>query len=589
MQIRLQEIIHQFEEGAGARYVKLVFVVILLVSLGVIYDLRAYRNMSAPEAMDAAQLGRNLAEGKGFTTLFVRPFSMYLLQQHRADHSALLKTDHPDLANAPLYPLLLAGLMKVNAVPKQQDTTEVKQFAVYQPDLRIAIFNQGLLLLAALLLYCIATRLFDKAVGLLTVVVFAGCELFWRFSASGLSTLCLIVVMLGLVWTLAVLEGWARGGRGVKSLLMLSVVAGMLVGAGGLTRYAFGWMIIPVLIFLALFFGKNRVVLCLAALGAFLVVMAPWVGRNMLVSGMPFGTATFTLLETTPEFPEDRLERSLNPSVRRVSLGDVGNKLVAGTREILRSDLPKAGGNWISAFFLVGLLVPFRNPGPSRVRWFLLAGLVVFVVVQALGRTFLTLESPEVNSENLLVVLAPLIIMFGVSLFFLFVDSIRFPLPAARIALIVLFSLVASAQLIFALLPPKTSALVYPPYSPPVMQRTASWMGEKELIMSDIPWAVAWYGKRQAIWITLTWRKEFYEITDFHKPVAALYLTQRTIDSRFLSNWVRGENHGWGNFLLETIVRKEVPTGFPLSKSPQGLFPEQLFLTDFERWRVKDK
>ena len=248
MQIRLQEIIHQFEEGAGARYVKLVFVVILLVSLGVIYDLRAYRNMSAPEAMDAAQLGRNLAEGKGFTTLFVRPFSMYLLQQHRADHSALLKTDHPDLANAPLYPLLLAGLMKVNAVPKQQDTTEVKQFTVYQPDLRIAIFNQGLLLLAALLLYCTATRLFDKAVGLLTVVVFAGCELFWRFSASGLSTLCLIVVMLGLVWTLAVLEGWARGGRGVKSLLMLSVVAGMLVGAGGLTRYAFGWMIIPVLI-----------------------------------------------------------------------------------------------------------------------------------------------------------------------------------------------------------------------------------------------------------------------------------------------------------------------------------------------------
>ena len=206
-----------------------------------------------------------------------------------------------------------------------------------------------------------------------------------------------------------------------------------------------------------------------------------------------------------------------------------------------------------------------------------------------MGRTFLSSESPEVNSENLLVLLAPLLIMFGVSLFYLFLDSIQFPFPAGRVLLIVLFSLVASAQLIFALLPPKASAVVYPPYSPPVMQRTAGWMGEREMIMSDIPWAVAWYGKRQCVWVTLNWRKEFYDITDYHKSVLALYLTQRTTDSRFLSNWVRGENHSWGNFLLESIVRKEIPAGFPLRKSPEGLFPDQLFLTDYDRWRVKGK
>ncbi len=28
--------------------------------------------------MDSAQLARNIADGKGYTTLFIRPFSLYL-------------------------------------------------------------------------------------------------------------------------------------------------------------------------------------------------------------------------------------------------------------------------------------------------------------------------------------------------------------------------------------------------------------------------------------------------------------------------------------------------------------------------------
>lgn len=587
MPIRLQEVIHQFEEGAGARYVKMLTLVIILSAVGVVYDFRAFRNLSSPEAMDAAQVGRNLAEGKGFTTQYIRPFSMYLLQKHRADHNPLLKTDHPDLANAPVYPLLLAGLMKVHVLPGHQDTTEVKQFRVYKPDLAIAIFNQVLLLLAVVLLYFLATRLFDKSVGGLSAVVFAGGELFWRFSTSGLNTMVLILLTLGIVWCLSVLEQWSRAGRGLPALVTLTAVAGVLVGIGGLTRYAFGWLMVPLLIFLLAFFGKHRMVLGLAALGAFLLVMAPWIGRNIKVCGMPFGTATFAVMETTSEFPEDRLQRSLAPNVGNVRVGQYASKLLGNTREILRSELPKVGGSWISAFFLVGLLVPFRNVTLSRLRWFLVAGVVVFILVQALGRTFLSIESPEISSENMLVLLAPLIIMFGASLFFLFLDSIKFPFPAGRIVVIVLFSVVVSAPLIFALLPPKASPLVYPPYSPPVMQRTSGWMGERELMMSDIPWGVAWYGKRQCVWATLNWRKDFFEIHEFHKPVQALYLTQRTTDSRFLSNWVGGENQGWATFLFETFVRKAIPVGFPLRKTPEGLYPTQLFLTDSDRWSVK--
>ena len=94
-----------------------------VLALIVWYDVHAYRNLATPEGMDAAQLARNIADGKGYTTLFLRPLSLYLVQKHneggRPDTTkaagydfARIKTAHPDIANPPAYPVVLAGLMK---------------------------------------------------------------------------------------------------------------------------------------------------------------------------------------------------------------------------------------------------------------------------------------------------------------------------------------------------------------------------------------------------------------------------------------------------------------------------------------------
>src|SRR5205085_1360893 len=82
-------------------------------------------NLAAPEAMDAAQLARNISEDKGYTTQLIRPFSLYLLQNRGTadnpsavtnpppDNLARVKAGPPDISNPPVYPCLLAGLMKV--------------------------------------------------------------------------------------------------------------------------------------------------------------------------------------------------------------------------------------------------------------------------------------------------------------------------------------------------------------------------------------------------------------------------------------------------------------------------------------------
>ena len=111
----LQDWIHKLEEGAWAGYLKITAFCLAILALAVVYDLRAYRNFATPEAMDSAQLARNIAEGRGYTTLFIRPFSLYLVQSHHQARStnaptgadtdfAQIKTSHPDLANPPAYP-----------------------------------------------------------------------------------------------------------------------------------------------------------------------------------------------------------------------------------------------------------------------------------------------------------------------------------------------------------------------------------------------------------------------------------------------------------------------------------------------------
>src|SRR5688572_2567587 len=116
--VGLQEWIHKIEEGEGTKYVRLVFAALALLGLTALWHLREAKNLSSIEAMDAAQIGRNIAEGNGFSTRLVRPLSIALIEGNRggAVSPDLLTRPHPDLANAPVYPTLLGGLFKIAPV-----------------------------------------------------------------------------------------------------------------------------------------------------------------------------------------------------------------------------------------------------------------------------------------------------------------------------------------------------------------------------------------------------------------------------------------------------------------------------------------
>lgn len=598
-----QDIIHKFEAGGGMRPLRIGLALLAVIVFIGGYNLRAFRNFSNQEAMDQAQLARNLAEGKGFTTHFIRPFSMYLVKRVNEKKGsgggggnipdyAQVRTMHPDIANPPVYPTLVAGLLKVlpfsfNAATTKSPWTSGGKFWRYPPDFTISFFNQLIFFGMIAALFFLAKRLFDPTVAWLSAIILFTTDLFWRFAVSGLSTSLLMLIFAGLLWWVVVFDQEVREPkRGQAAWFGMAALAGVIVGFGCLTRYGFGWFIVPVMIYLAIFGGPRRGILWLVAFLAFVLTISPWMARNIWVSGTPFGTATFTALEGTILFPEARLLRSLTPVFDRVGPMIFWYKLCQNAREILLNDIPQFCGNWSSAFFLAGLLVPFRNPALQRLRYFVFFCLPILVIAQAMGRTQLTSDSPVINSENLLVILSPIIILYGVAFFLGLVEQLELPLSYLRYVFMGVFAFILAIPILLVFLPPKTVAVAYPPYYPPVIQQVSNYLKEDEMMMSDVPWAVAWYGHRQAIWLTLNAQSEFFAVNDSQKPINALYLTPMTMDARFLSQWVRAGEKSWGNFILDGMIRREIPPWFPLRAAPTGFLPEQLFLADWERWRL---
>jgi 4-amino-4-deoxy-L-arabinose transferase-like glycosyltransferase len=588
---RLQELIHALEVGAGARYLRIAALFLGIVTIAVVYNLREFKNFHSEEAMDAAQVARNLAEGRGFTTRFIRPLSMGVLIQNREDRSPLIRdTEHPDLANPPLYPLVLAGFMKIpglfnHEMPSQQESV----FRRHQPDFTIAFINQAFFFMAVALTWRLARRLFDARIALLTSLALIGCDLLWQFSTSGLPTMLALLLFVALISVLYEIDA---GGRrepplGSAPILLLALTAGVLCAGLLLTRYALGVLILPVLVFLATSIPGRRILLPALAAITFFAVISPWLVRNWQVCGNPFGIAPYSIVQETATFSENWLDRVLEPNVSKVTTDEVIRKFFIGATDMVREDLPQLGGSWLSAFFLVGFLVPFVDPIRSRLRWFTLGALVCVAIAQIVSRTHLSLDTPRINSENLVVLLTPLVFMFGMALVALLVYSLDVSVEIWRTLTLSTVVAILWLPLVLTFGPPRTSPVVYPPYYPPSIQRVAQWFEPTELIMSDMPWAIAWYGNRQSVLLSASPDKEYLDISDWHKTVSGLYLTRITLDQRFLSGWVLNARK-WGRFIIEILTRGEVPKGFPLRKAPSFMttFPHYVLLADKERWQT---
>ncbi len=583
----IQEWIHSLEEGAGARVVRWVVFIMGLIALATIYNVRAFKNFEHPSAMDTAQIARNLSRGDGFTTQFIRPADLHFLQARNEQFQ--LGEPQPDLANAPAYPFVLSLWMRIGGFDYAADPDAPS--LTNRAELKIACFNQFLFFIVLGLTWSLARRLFDNYVAWISTILLAGTDLMWRFTQSGLSTCWILVLVTALAHVLvSEIRAFDEDPDRVSRLVLWSVLAGVLTGLLGLSRYALCGLAIPLVVFLSFAFQNRGFMMGLSALLSFILVLAPWMTRNYELSGMAFGTGGLFVMENTDRFPEDKVFRLMNPEqlnsphdIGKVGIDEYWTKLDANLPEIVQNTLPTFAGNWILALFLVGLLVPFRNSAIARLRWLTLGAMVILGLAQALVRTHFAKLVPLVNEANYLILLSPLVFVYGTAMLSSLLDRLEFSGPFAHRLATVGVVIVLSLPLISKVVNGTGSPLAYPPYVPSVIQERGQWLDEGELAMSDAPWAFAWYGDRRTVWLPSPFAEGFVEM-HAQKPVNAVYLTSISLDRRLVTDMITGQNPMLGRFAAEAVVKEEIPTGFPLRHALAEGFPYQLFLTDSPRW-----
>ena len=110
MQAAIQDTVHSLDIGVGQRVLRGVLLTVTLGAILLLYGGNQFSGLRYPEAMDQAQLGRNLARGEGYMTRFIRPLSMWQELNCPRWRNAMLER-HPDLMNPPVYPILIGSLL----------------------------------------------------------------------------------------------------------------------------------------------------------------------------------------------------------------------------------------------------------------------------------------------------------------------------------------------------------------------------------------------------------------------------------------------------------------------------------------------
>lgn len=577
-----QEFIHWLEQGAGKRGLVAAALVVGALLLTSVFSWKQFHGPPNEWTLQQVELGRQLAQGQGFTTRVNYPQTYAVM---KARGMPLSETQlYPELHHAPLYPLVLAAVFKL--APASIWTHVPSPPNGWAPDYLVLAVNLALFWLAAGLVWRLAHRLFDARVAWLAALGTVVSVTLWQQTVvvSGLPLLVVLVLAAFLVLA-AGEEAWAEYPAFGRALALRVGALGALGGLLFLTEYSTG---LVALVFAGYLAWRVRGAARWPALGVFagvfLLLVAPWLARNLAVVGHPLGLAWQNLAlkaDDITALPATARNTATDEAIG-LDVKKLGNKGLTGMERNLKERIWSGGGLLFTAFFVAGLAYSFRHGPTNRVRGCFAVTLLVLLAAQPF---FSSGESPRLPAYYL----APPLIVFGAGFFAVLVSSQSALAPHWR--------WVAGGLLVLQALPlvrdclePRKVHFYYPPYFPNLfmeLQRdTAARFQRGVAIAADVPAGTAWYGQ-QRVWSKPERLRDFYEIT-VQQPIGALLLTPVTLDRPFFTELAArredairtlSDTGGWGAVYAGLVTRR-MPANFPLNGTPQRLTENMVLLVD---------
>jgi hypothetical protein len=599
--VQIQQFVHTLEQGGWVRKIKVILLlsaISFVVYLWFFKEGNGFKGLPHEVAIEQAQIARELARGHGFSTKVIRPAALWQFERELGSFP-LERT--PDTFHAPLNPGINALIFKAMdglnwvthwagdhardmhnvtvlgfilgplcdniALLSFEDTMTPRQL-VFAYDRFVAFAQTMFFLLAVLVNYFTAKRLFDERLAIFTMGMLLLCERFWDYATSGLpQMLMLLLFSLAGYVMLRAIEAQAQGRKPLWWLLGVAALFGLLALTHGLTI----WLFLGVLFF-SIFHFRPRGRAAALMLVVFLAVYGPWLVRNQIVCGSPVGLGWYSGLYQV-RGTETEIMRSLEMPLHGVSPTVFRVKIQRQILYQLDNLFSFLGSSIVVPVFFVALLHPFKRRETASFRWFLMAmwlpglfGMAVFGMPDA---------SSVVKANDLHILFVPMMLFYGLALVLVMWTRWDINVRLVRQAFIAMLFLLSSLpflnQFLFLLLgnPGTSLPFVWPPYEPASISYVGKLTRDNEIVMSDMPWAVGWYADRKSLWLPMTVR-DFLDLNDYNQlkgRIVALYLTPVTGDRSFISEIMKGEYKEWAPFIMRNVNTREFPlkavTGLP--------------------------
>lgn len=519
----------------------LFLVALSILTLGNLFSL--FSGLSSPHAMDQAQIGREIARGNGFSTQFIRPIS-YAQTEKKAQHIVSLKL-FPDTYHSPLNPLVNAAILKLIQADKADSWKMEPNQMIFPLDRVIASISTVFFLLSIGMSFLLISRVFDTKIAGVCAVIMLFNEAFWKYALSGLPQMLMLMLFTsGIYFVFRAIEETQNEKKALTQTILAAVCFTLLA----LTHWMTVWIAIGYILF-ASFSFKPKGFAGLSILALLIIPASYCILRNYHITGQPFGTAYYTLYNGLGSGSETSILRNLDLSGASL-VDNIFSNIIRNTLTQSSNIITFFAGIFIAPLFFITLLHPFKHTAISSFRWALLC----MWITTALGLAIFGISTNPLDPNQLHLLFAPIMTAYGIA--FISILWSRIPVvtltPSLKNAHLFALTFICAAPLAISLQQQirqgiQISAIGgiphWPPYYAPALHNDSNglkaWTKPNQIVMSDQPWAVAWYADRTSIWLPPT-QKAFLQLESIaaqqKTPINGILISPTSHNTGNLSN-----------------------------------------------------
>lgn len=524
----------------SAVLIRRVLFFVVLAALAWTHIMPLFRGLGTEQAMDQAQLARQVARGEGLTTKFIRPLELHLAERESGGTVPLVGLR--DTYQSPLNPLVLGAVFKLVGADDFENFRMDKKTLVYDLDRVVALVSTLFFLMSIGVTYLLVSRVFDGTIAGVTAVLMMFCNLFWQFSQSGLPQMLLLLLFsCGLYFSYRAIENQEEGRNAMIQALIASVFFALMV----LTHWVAAWIFFGFIIWTAVGL-RPRGIIALSAFAILALAVVVPIFRMIDVNGQPFGVARFVFYNGLAAGSESTVMRTFDLGETPLAIDGLLIKILGTTLVQLTNIIPLLGGILAAPVFFIALLHPFKRKPIADFRW----PILLMWLFAALGMAIFGISSEGIHPNQIHLLFAPIMAAYGLAMLSILWSRLEVVsnVPMLRYAHYWVIVIISAAPMLLTLPKDVRNYLQvsdkggwphWPPYFPQNINRGLSEWVERdpvnpEVVISDQPWALAWYGDIHSVWLPRT-MDNFLELdrkaTNLGTPLAGVYITPSSRDS----------------------------------------------------------